>query len=427
MRHVLISVASLLLGVGLLMTATGLFSTFVAVRLGLEGAATEVTGAVMSAYFVGLLVGARVSGRIVNRVGHIRSFAAFAAVISSAVLLSSLYVSPIAWAANRAVMGFCLAGLFVVAESWLNDRARTEDRGRVLSLYMIVSYFGLLSGQLLLPLRPPDGQDIFVLAALLFTLSLVPVALTRASAPTPVETAARSFRELFLISPLGMSCSVVSGLVTGALYGMGPVYAEGSGFSVSDIALFMGATVAGGLLLQWPVGRFSDRFDRRTVLTAVAFATALVSLLLAAIGTGSAGAVLAAAVAFGGLSFTLYPLAVAHTNDLVSPEEMVATSSGLVFAYSMGASLGPVSAAALMGQVGPAGLFLFTAFATTALGGFALYRMTRREPVPVEDQIPFVALPRMTPQSSELDPRAEEPAPDDGGAPPGASAGPPDG
>jgi len=401
----LFSVTSLLVGVCFLMAAHGLFSTFLAVRMNLEGFATEVTGLVMSAYFVGLMLGARLCGGVVNRAGHIRAFAALAAAVSAAVLLAGIWISPILWALCRVVIGFCLAGLFMAAESWLNSYATGQTRGRILSLYMIVTYFGLTAGQLMLPLGAPETQTIFMIAALLFSLAVIPVALTRAKGPQPVETTALRLVHLFRISPLGITCVAVSGLATAALYGMGPVYAEGIGFSVSGISYFMGAAVAGGLLLQWPVGRLSDRHDRRRIITILAFLTSGVSLLLIAAESVPQPAVLVVMGLYGGLLFTLYPLAVAYTNDHVTPGEMLATSGGLVFAYSVGASLGPLAAAGFMGQIGPAGLFVFAAVVTLLLGLFALYRMTRRPAPPIADQAPFLPLPRMTPVSSDLDPR----------------------
>ncbi|HUI18330.1 MAG TPA: MFS transporter [Alphaproteobacteria bacterium] len=401
MLAILASVAALLLGVAILNTGNGLFGTFLSLRMSLEGFPTEVTGLIMSAYYVGLVVGARTCHSIINRVGHIRAFSAFAATVSTIVLVAGFYVSPYAWGAMRAVLGFCFAGLFMVVESWLNARVGTARRGQLFSLYMMVSYSALGLGQLLLNLYDPRGRDFFMIAALLYSASLIPLALTSAATPTPVATSTLDFSALYRISPLGVLACVASGLVTSALYGMGAVFAQGSGFKVSEVSYFMGAAITSGLLFQYPLGRLSDRYDRRVVIVAVALATAVVSLGMAALAGRSEAALIALVCLYGGLSFTLYPLGVSHANDFLEPRDTVKASGGLLLSWGVGASAGPLAAAAVMARLGPRGLFLFVAGVTVLLALFTLWRMTRRPSVPAAAKRVFKPTTGMTAVGAE--------------------------
>jgi len=407
MLAILASVAALLLGVAILNTGNGLFGTFLALRMSLEGFPTEVTGLIMSAYYLGLVIGARSCHRIINRVGHIRAFSAFAATVSTIVLIAGFYVSPYVWGAMRATLGFCFAGLFMVVESWLNARVGTARRGQLFSLYMMVSYTALGLGQLLLNLYNPLGRDFFMIAALLYSASLIPLALTSAATPTPVGSSTFGFASLYRVSPLGVLACVASGLVTSSLYGMGAVFAQGSGFAVSEVSYFMGTAITSGLLFQYPIGRLSDRYDRRVVLIAVALATAVVSLGMAALAGVSKVALIVLASVYGGLSFTLYPLAVSHANDFLEPGDTVKASGGLLLSWGIGASAGPLAAAALMGRLGPRGLFVFVAAVTVVLSLFAFWRMTRRPSVPAAEKSAFAPPTGMTPVGAEAG-RADE-------------------
>ena len=361
---------------------------------------------------MGLVIGARTCHHIINRVGHIRAFSALAATVSTVVLVAGFFISPYVWGAMRAILGFCFAGLFMVVESWLNARVGTARRGQLFSLYMMVSYTALGLGQLLLNLYDPYSRDFFMIAALLYSASLIPLALTSAVTPTPVASSTLDFSALYRVSPLGVLACVASGLVTSSLYGMGAVFAQGSGFKVSEVSYFMGAAITSGLLFQYPLGRISDRYDRRYVIVGVALATAFVSLGMAALAGYSKLTLIALACLYGGFSFTLYPLGVAHANDFLEPRDTVKASGGLLLSWGLGASAGPLAAAALMGRLGPRGLFVFVAGVTVLLALFALWRMTRRPSVAAGAKSAFAPPTGMTPVGAEAGraPEAQAPA-----------------
>ncbi len=401
MLSILASVAALLLGVAILNMGNGLFGTFLSLRMSLEGFPTEVTGLIMSAYYVGLVVGARSCHRIIDRVGHIRAFSAFAAMVSTLALVAGFFISPWVWGVIRGVLGFCFAGLFMVVESWLNARVGAQRRGQLFSLYMMVSYTALGAGQLLLNLYDPRSRDFFMIAALLYSASLIPLALTSAASPQSVATSRLNFRALYRVSPLGILACVASGLITSSLYGMGAVFAQASGFKVSEVSYFMGTAVTSGLLFQYPIGRLSDRFDRRYVIVALALLTAVVSLGMAALAGHDKRALIALVCLYGGFSFTIYPLGVSHANDFLEPQDTVKASGGLLLSWGIGASAGPLLAASLMGRLGPPGLFVFVAAVALLLALFALWRMTRRPSVPAAEKSAFAHPTGMTPVGAQ--------------------------
>jgi MFS family permease len=407
MLALLASVAALLLGVTIINTGNGLFSTFLSLRMTLEGFSTETTGLVMSAYYLGLIVGARTCDRLINRVGHIRAFSALAAGVSTIVLVAGFFVSPYVWGAMRATLGFCFAGLFMVVESWLNARAGSATRGQLFSLYMMVGYLATGSGQLLLNIYDSYSRDFFMIAALLYSASLVPLALTSAETPQPVPSSRLGFTRLYRDSPLGVLGCVASGLVTSALYGMGAVFAKASGLGVGHVSYFMSAAIMSGLLFQYPIGRLSDRMDRRYVIVGVALLTATVSVAIALVAaqglpTRTAKfAVIALACLFGGFSFTLYPLGVSHANDFLEARDRVKASGGLLLSWGVGASFGPLAASTFMSRMGAAGLFVYTAAVSVILALFALWRMTRRPSVPAAAKDAFAPPSGVTPVGVE--------------------------
>ncbi len=393
MFGVISSAWALLLGIGLMMLGNGLQGTLLGVRASIEGFPTTVTGLVMSGYFVGFFAGSVIAPRIVKQVGHIRVFAALASIASSAVLLHSIYVEPFTWFAMRLATGFAYAGLYVVAESWLNDRATNETRGQLLSIYMVVVFAGLAGGQLLLNVSDPSGFELFVLVSVLVSFSLVPISLTATSAPDFSAPSAVGIKTLYHTSPLGVMGAIGTGAAHGAIFSMGAVYARNVGFSVAQISIFMGIMVVGGLLLQWPIGRLSDRLDRRKVLTGVSILAGLVALTAYPMSEATVVGMFAVVFLFGGLSLPMYSLCIAHTNDHLQPHQVIAASAGLVLVSGVGLVMGPVFGSMLMSIAGDNGLFLFLGSVHLLVGMFAIYRMTRRESVGVEVQRRFRAMP----------------------------------
>jgi len=372
------SIASLLLSHGLLLIGNGMIGTLLGLRSRLEGFSTEVTGFIMSGMFIGLLIGALYAVRVVAAVGHIRAFAAFASIMSVAVLAHVLYIDAIVWFALRLIAGFCMAGMVMVVESWVNERATNETRGQILSLYMIINYLGAGLGQFMLLIGDPAEFQLFIIASMVYSFALVPILLTRASAPRPTSRERMPFRELFQISPVGVFVTVCAGMINSSLIGMGPVFAKDSGLTIPEVSTFMAAVILGGMTLQFPIGRMSDKFDRRTVLLIASVLTVSMALtVIWAIGQSVTVLIISAAV-FGGFSFTILPLASSQVNDLADRERLVQVSAGLLIAYGIGASFGPIVAAQAMAALGPEGLFMYVIGAHAMLILFVIVRIIQR-------------------------------------------------
>ena len=363
---------ALLLGIALLMLGYGLLSTLLGVRATTAGFPPAVTGVVMSGFYVGLLVGSFATPRLVARVGHVRVFAALLSLGSTAPLAHAVFVEPVAWFAIRLLTGYCFAGAFVVAESWLNVAGSNENRGTLLSAYMIVQLGALTLGQFLLDLADPGEATLFMLVSALVTVAAVPMLLT--AAPAPVIEAPRgvSLIELYRLSPLGVVGVVGVGFSSGAIYGVGPVFARTAGLDVARTSAFMAAIVAGGMVLQGPVGWVSDRFDRRGVIPAVTFLAALAAASSLALAQPSAWWLFVQFFLVGGMALPMYALCAAHANDFLRKDQMVGASSALLLSYGIGAALGPTAAALCLQALGPAGYPLFLAAVHAGIGGFAL-------------------------------------------------------
>ncbi len=377
---------ALFLGIGMMMLGNGLPASLLGIRATGEGFPTAVTGLVMSCYYLGFLAGSVLAPRVISTVGHIRVFSALASLASAAAVVHAVFVDPVTWGAMRFVTGFCYAGLYVVAESWLNDRATNETRGQLLSVYMVVVLGGAVGGQALLNLADPNGFILFVLASVLVSLALVPISLTAAPAPDFAAPAKVGLIQLYRVSPLGVVGAIATGCAHGTLFGMGAVYGDRIGLSVAEISLFMGLTYTGGLLLQWPIGRLSDRFDRRRMISIVTFLAAIFALAAIPLALIAEALMFATLFLFGGMTLPLYSLCIAHTNDHLEPKQMVAASGTLVLLGGIGASFGPTLAAGLMALIGADGFLFALGGVHAALGGFAIYRMSRRAATPLEEQ-----------------------------------------
>lgn len=408
-----LSVRSLLLAVCILMGASGVLPTLVSFRLQDAGVSSLLIGVVGTAYFAGLTIGSLRVAPLIQRVGHIRGFAAFVSLFSAGTLACALHTGVIPWAIFRLIQGFSMAGVLVCVESWLNEGATAETRGTILAAYMIVTYVGQAAGQFLLDLGNVSPAMPFMAASILLSLAVIPVVVTRISGPLLTSQPALSIRRLYAISPLGVVGVMATGLMLGAFYSLAAVYAGRLGLNRQATAILMSTTIVGGILLQWPIGWASDRFDRRRVIVAT-FGGAFVVSAAIAISSVPGIALLVLGGLFGGLVFALYPLCVAHTNDRLTSDQRVGASGGLVLAYSVGAASGPLAASCVMTPLGPSGLFAFIAFCAAVGGGFGLWRQSASEPVPSAEQERYQAMPQTTPVATALDPRAhetEEPAP----------------
>jgi len=401
-------VRSILVAIAVLMAGAGVMSALVSLRLQDAGYHPTLIGLVATAYFGGLTVGSLRVSRIIVRVGHIRAFAAFVSLLSASTLAYSVHQNVVFWGALRFIDGMCLAGVYVCLESWLNDRAEPHTRGTVLAVYMIALYGGQAVGQFLLNAGQATPATPFVIGSILISLAVLPISLTRSASPVIAAAPALAIRRLYAISPLGFAGALATGLVLGSFYGLGAVYARRLGMDVAATAAFMSAVITGGVVLQWPLGWLSDHFDRRRVIIGAMVGATAVSALIAVVAANAGGWLLAVGGIFGGLSFALYPLCVAHANDHVSPEERVGASGGLVLVYSAGAAAGPALCAVAMSAFGAVGLFGFIAACMALAAAFGAWRLTVRSPVPSELQQPYQALPRTTPMSATLDPIASD-------------------
>jgi MFS family permease len=402
------SVWALLLGMALLMIGNGLQGSLLGVRASLEAFPTTVIGLLMSGYYVGFLAGSTLAPKLVARVGHIRVFGALAALASIAILIHAVLVQPLTWGLMRLVSGFAYAGLYVVAESWLNDQASNHTRGRLLSVYMVVSIGGMALGQGLLNVADPAGAGLFMLVSILVSLAVIPMLLSARPGPPFAAPAHVGPRALYRISPLGVVAMFGTVMAHGAFFGMAAVYGRAAGLSVPEISLLIGLWLLGGVAAQWPLGWLSDALDRRRMLTAVTFAAALLAVV-APFQVGRTNLGLALVALYGGLALPMYSLCLAHANDFLEPKQMVQASGTLVLIGGIGASLGPVSVAVMMAAIGPDGFFWWLAAIHAAIGLFALWRMTRRPALPIAEQGSYVALPpRATPAASALHAEAVE-------------------
>lgn len=377
MLQVLNSAWALLLGVLLLMIGNGLQGSLIGIRGSIEQFSTTELSIITSAYFVGFLFGSRLTPEMIRRVGHIRVFAALGSFVSAVLILYPTITEPWAWILLRVIFGFSFSGVYVTAESWLNNAATNETRGKALSLYMIVQMLGIVSSQALLNVADPAGYVLFVIPSVLVSLSFAPILLS--ATPTPAfETAkAMSLKELYDVSPTGVAGMFIMGLLFGAQFGMASVYGTAAGLSVAQISIFVSAIFLGGLVLQYPIGWMSDRMDRRVLI----LASAVVGTVVAAAGAIFGGAyelLLVSAFLVGGISNPLYALLIAYTNDYLETDGMAAASGGLIFVNGMGAILGPILTGWAISLVGPPGFWAYLAVVFAVFSAYVLYRMTQR-------------------------------------------------
>ncbi len=401
-------ILSLLRGTAFLLAASGLHGLLLPLRGQEEGFSTAVLGLLGTAWAGGFVAGCFFAPRLVRRAGHVRAFGTFAAAGAIIALMTGLIVDEFVWIILRAFTGFTMAGAFMVIESWLNEKATNENRGTVFGLYMMVTYASIMAGQMIVAVGDVGSASLFMVTGIFFCLSLIPTAVSTAASPKPLQDVSLDLKGLYANSPVASAACVLIGVANGAWGTLGAVYGARIGVSTAEIALMMSLVVVAGAAMQLPVGRASDKTDRRFVLAAASFGSGIFGLLIF-LATPRAGVfVIAMTACYGALAYTLYSLAVAHANDHAKPEEFVKVSGGLLLLYGFGTMIGPVIGAVLMGSLRPESLFLATALAHFTLAGYTLLRINRRAPVPLEDREAFKTLPSergVTPEAGRLDPR----------------------
>ena len=411
-------IASWTLFFGLLMISagSGLQNVLLGTRAPEIGFSNIATGFVMSGYFVGIFFGSIIVPSILAAVGHVRVFGAMSAIASAAVLMHIAFGDPILWAFMRFASGFGFAGMYIVCESWLNDKATNETRGQLLSLYMIVNIGGMGLGQLMIGLGETGGVGLFLMASVMVSIAVVPILVTVSPAPNFEAPDRLGFRRLIQVSPLSVVGMAVCGLIISMLFGMGPVYGRNLGLNNTEIGYFMTSIMVGTLLLQYPVGRLSDKFDRRVVIFGAASTSAVCISIASLFDAGQFTHLLLFTMIFGGLTFSLYSLFIAHANDFLTPSQMVAMSSGLLMVNGAGAVVGSPFAATTIEVFGSRSFMPTIAIILAGLSIFILIRMRIRDSVPTEAQGPFVAFPKnLTGVATGLNPEAEwtDPVKDD--------------
>ncbi|MFA5538622.1 MAG: MFS transporter [Gemmobacter sp.] len=398
MVRVIGSTWPLLLGVMLLMVGNGMQGTLLGIRGAIEGFSTSEMSVVMSAYFVGFLGGSRLAPWMIRRVGHVRVFAALGSLISATLVLYPVFPEWTAWTAMRIVIGFCFSGVYVTAESWLNNTATNETRGKALSLYMIVQMVGIVAAQALLNAGDPSGFILFVIPSVLVSLAFTPILLSVTPAPVFGTIRRLSFRKLYRISPLGCIGMFIVGGIYSAMFGMAAVWGALQGLSVPEISIFIGAMYLGGLLFQFPIGHASDRMDRRKLILGLS-AVGAVLMLFTSMVEPPFMLLVVLSLLLGGIANPLYSLLIAYTNDYMGVEDMASASAGLLFINGLGAIAGPLLTGLLMEEFGPGGFFLFIAVLMAVLAAYAAWRMTRRPAPAAEETGSFVPI---TPVASAL-------------------------
>jgi len=396
-----------------LMMGNGLHGILIPIRGQTEGFSSFQLGGIGTGYAVGFTLGCLLIPRLVRRVGHVRTFSTLTAILAASILLAGLLVDFAIWSGLRAVGGFCTAGCYMVAESWLNERVTNEQRGSMFSLYAMTTMGAMMAGQYLIVLADPQQETLFMMGAILFVLAVVPTAVSKAQSPAPLNSVELDLPHLFKNSPASFIGAILCGIISSAWSNFGPIFGQLSGMTNASIATLLAAAMAGSILFQYPLGKLSDMIDRR-------YAMALAGII--GIGTGTLMTWMAdqgtytwlfylSVIAYGGVIYSIYSLVVAHANDFAKPGEFVKTSGGLLILYGFGTMAGPLLAAWMMDIFGPSGVFSTTTIAHFAFASYAIYRTFRRRQADVDDRSDFqtVGLTRaQTPETYSLDPRSDD-------------------
>ncbi|OGN61862.1 MAG: hypothetical protein A3F09_04180 [Chlamydiae bacterium RIFCSPHIGHO2_12_FULL_49_11] len=393
-----------------IMLGMSFFNTFISVRVNLDGGSSFVVGLVYSAFYLGMMLGAIYMEKFIRYTGHIRAFSLFASSMAAAIVVQSFFASPWIWLFFRLLTGIASAGLFIVIESWLLLLSSSHTRGVILSLYMVAIYTAQSLGQFFLNVANLEGVVPFLLAIFFCSLSVVPVSLMRASAPSITTSEYINIFYLLKKTPLGFFGNFVAGLILSAFYALGPVYAQEMGFTIFQVSLFMSVTVFGGMALQWPLGLLSDILERRKVIIMITAAISFLGFILFLFPTMPFWLLLITVFIYGGFVFTLYPISITYCCDFFSSSGITAITCAALIIYGIGCIIGPVIAPIVMGFILSTGLFLYSAVVSLLLCIYAIYRHKKLPKEIKEIKEAYQVFPSTTPTITQLDPRKKEEA-----------------
>ncbi|WP_404862799.1 MFS transporter [Georhizobium sp. MAB10] len=418
MARNLLPIFALLLGTAFLLAGNGLHGLLLPMRGSMEGFSSASLGLLGTSWASGFVLGCLLAPRLVKRIGHVRAFSAFAAGAAIVALLTGLLVDPIAWIVLRALTGFSMAAVFMVIESWLNERSTNDSRGMVFSLYMTITYVAIVAGQMSIATGNISTPTFFMIAGILYCMALLPTAVSSAVSPSPLREVRLDLKGLYRNSPVACVSIFLIGVANGAFGTLGPVFAAQVGLAEGAVASLMSVTIFAGAVAQFPAGRLSDRVDRRYVLAAVAALAGTVGILMMVTVATDLTVLFVLIALYGAASYTLYPIAVAHANDFARSEDFVKVSGGLLLLYGIGTIVGPTIGGPAMDAGGPHAIFAVTLVSHLSIAVYAILRSRRRAAVPDADKEAFKTLPSVrvaTQQGIHLDPRANVESPSEPG------------
>lgn len=411
MSRNLLPVFALLSSTLFLFLGNGLQGLLLPVRGSAEGYSNEVLGFLGTSWAAGFVIGCFVAPAIVRRAGHIRAFGSFVALICLTVLLTGLFIDDVAWVSFRAITGFCTAGTSMIIESWLNERATNESRGAIFSLYIAITLFGVVAGQLAVPFGDVSTTSLFMVCAIIYCVAIMPAMLSKAESPQPLKKVKLDLPALYRTSPVSFVGILLIGIANGAYGTLGAVFGARAGLHPTTIAIMVSVTIFIGALAQFPAGKLSDRIDRRFVLAGLSGLAAVAGLGVAVIQPAHVYVLISMVAVYGAAANALYPIAVAHANDFASSEDFVKVSGGLLLLYGIGTIIGPTLGGPIMTSYGPYALFMVTAISHLLITAYAIFRSRQRAALPTEEKDNFsttAAAPMATPESVSLDPRAPQ-------------------
>ncbi|MGE0197842.1 MAG: MFS transporter [Simkaniaceae bacterium] len=407
MRKVVRGVIPPLISLVIVMLGNGFFNTFTSLRISIDGYASWVIGILNASYYAGVMIGSIYVEKLLDRIGHIRTFAIFASINSFVIVVQSILIGPISWTFFRLLSGLCASGFFIVIESWLLLSTGVKNRGRLLSLYMLTLYLAQGFGQFMLNVSPLTSLLPFAMTVILSSLSVIPVCMMKSSGPIMLESTITNIFQIIKKAPLGPIGCFVSGMIMSSFYGLAPIFGREIGLSVFQISQIMGLTILGGLALQWPIGHLSDIFDRRKVLIGVCLVLMALTFILFHSHHFPYYVLLGLMVLFGGISFTLYPLSITYTCDYFSDKNIIGITCALLVIYGVGCIVGPLISPIFMAIFKASGLFLYMSLLCGIYILIGMWRVLHAKPLPEDEQSDYLPLPRATSLAFYLDPRSD--------------------